>query len=73
MSHKQNNSESIAEGMEGMINKQKSHAVIRLSDKLMETIIDQDQYTTSDFQAALEAVILNAINYGETKDEKYTS
>ena len=55
-----------------MLDKQKALAVIRLSDKLMETFIDQDQYTTSDFQGALEAVILNAINYGETKDEKYT-
>lgn len=53
--------------------RQKAHAVLRLSDKLMEIIIDQDNMTNSDFQSALEAVIINAINYGETKDEKYTS
>lgn len=48
-----------------MRTKDETITILKLSDELMEIIIEQDQMTNGDFQGCLEAVIMKAVDYGK--------
>lgn len=46
--------------------KEKTLKIMALSDELQSIIADKDELTNGDYQSCIEAVIMQAIHYGET-------
>lgn len=49
---------------------EKALMIVRLSDKAQEIAEHKDDMTTSDYQSCMEAVIIQAIEYGQTLAKK---